>query len=86
MSEITKGVIGMPFELAMGSELSRRQFHSAAQELLAENLALHKVARELRRWATCEHLHHEKVDQHEADEPCKVLARIDKALKEACHE
>lgn len=37
MSEITRGVIGMPFDLAMGSELSRRQFHSIARGLLAEN-------------------------------------------------
>ncbi|MDD0974847.1 hypothetical protein [Pseudomonas fontis] len=36
MSEITRGAIGMPFEMAMGSELSRRQFHSIAQALLAE--------------------------------------------------
>jgi hypothetical protein len=28
MSEITRGVIGMPLEMAMESELSRRQFHS----------------------------------------------------------
>lgn len=37
MSEITRGVIGMPFEMAMGSELSRRQFYSVAQALFAEN-------------------------------------------------
>jgi hypothetical protein len=36
MSEITKGVIGMPFDLAMGSEFSRRQFHCRAQGLLVE--------------------------------------------------
>lgn len=36
MSEITRGVIGMPFDMAMGSDLSRRQFHSVAQGLLAE--------------------------------------------------
>ncbi|MBB1614476.1 hypothetical protein A9978_18725 [Pseudomonas sp. UMC65] len=36
MSEITRGVISMPFEMAMGSELSRRQFHSIAQSLLIE--------------------------------------------------
>jgi uncharacterized coiled-coil DUF342 family protein len=36
MSETTRGVIGMPFEMAMSSELSRRQFHSIAQSLLAE--------------------------------------------------
>lgn len=36
MSEITRGVIGMPFKLAMGSDLSRRQFHARAQDLMAE--------------------------------------------------
>lgn len=36
MSEITRAAIGMPFEMAMESELSRRQFHSIAQALLAE--------------------------------------------------
>lgn len=36
MSEITRGAIGMPFEMAMENELSRRQFHSIAQALLAE--------------------------------------------------
>jgi len=37
MSEITRGVIGMPYEMAMESELSRRQFHAIARELYAEN-------------------------------------------------
>ena len=36
MSEITRAAIGMPFEMAMENELSRRQFHSIAQALLAE--------------------------------------------------
>ena len=36
MSEITRGAIGMPFSMAMESELSRRQFHSIAQALLIE--------------------------------------------------
>ncbi|MCY1462323.1 hypothetical protein D3C76_932060 [compost metagenome] len=36
MSEITRGVIGMPFDMAMGSELSRRQFHGRAQGLQVE--------------------------------------------------
>lgn len=40
MSEITRGVIGMPFEMAMGSELSRRQFYSIAREAYAENQRL----------------------------------------------
>jgi hypothetical protein len=48
--------------------------------LKAENESLRKVANELRRFAMCEHLHHDKIDQHEYDQPCKVLARIDSAL------
>lgn len=36
MSEITRGVISMPLHLAMGSNLSRAQFHGRAQDLLAE--------------------------------------------------
>jgi hypothetical protein len=36
MSEITRGVIGMPFKLAMSSEMSRRQFHVCAQEVFVE--------------------------------------------------
>ena len=36
MSEISRAAIGMPFSMAMESELSRRQFHSIAQALLAE--------------------------------------------------
>ncbi|NMX92012.1 MULTISPECIES: hypothetical protein [unclassified Pseudomonas] len=36
MSEITRAAIGMPFEMAMENELSRRQFHSIAQALLIE--------------------------------------------------
>ena len=36
MSEVTRGIIGMPLHLAMSSELSRMQFHACAQGLLAE--------------------------------------------------
>lgn len=57
MSEITRGAIGMPFEMAMESELSRRQFHSIAQALLgerdqlkAENEALRNGLRLARHW------------------------------------
>jgi len=42
MSEITRGAISMTFEMAMGSELSRRQFHSIAQALLTESEAMAK--------------------------------------------
>uniref|UniRef100_A0AAU6W2A4 Uncharacterized protein n=1 Tax=Pseudomonas phage Orisa03 TaxID=3138542 RepID=A0AAU6W2A4_9VIRU len=45
MSEITRAVIGMPFEMAMENDLSRRQFHSRAQNLLAENEALQSQLR-----------------------------------------
>lgn len=48
MSEITRGAIGMPFEMAMESELSRRQFHSIAQALLAERDQLKAENEELR--------------------------------------
>lgn len=51
-----------------------------ADQIKTENEALRKVAAELRRWACCQNLHHDKRDQHEADEPCKVLARIDAAM------
>jgi outer membrane murein-binding lipoprotein Lpp len=53
MSEITKGVIGMPFDLAMGSELSRRQYHARAQELLAENERLHASDQEATELCDC---------------------------------
>lgn len=43
MSEITRGVIGMPYEMAMESELSRRQFYNIAQGLLAQNETLTKI-------------------------------------------
>lgn len=48
--------------------------------LIAENEALRKVANELRRFATCEAVHHDQPDWHKYDEPCKVLARIDSIL------
>ena len=49
MSEImTQCIIGMPYDLAMGDELSRRQFHSRAQELLADYAALESELAKLR--------------------------------------
>lgn len=36
MSEIIRGVICMPYALAMSSEISRRQFHTCAQALIAD--------------------------------------------------
>ena len=47
MSEITRAVIGMPFDLAMGSEMSRRQFHGRAQALLVENDRLNAENKQL---------------------------------------
>jgi hypothetical protein len=37
MSEITRGVMGMPYEMVMSSEISRRQFYSIAREVYAES-------------------------------------------------
>ena len=34
--DMTRAVIGMPFEMAMDSEMSRRQFYARAQTLLAD--------------------------------------------------
>jgi len=48
--------------------------------LIDEVESLRKITAELRRWAMCENLHHEKDDQHRHDQPCKVLARIDAAM------
>lgn len=50
------------------------------EKLQAENDNLRRAANELRRFAKCEDLHHNKSDGHEYDQPCKVLARIDVAL------
>lgn len=52
----------------------------ALQQQEQSYLVLRKIATELRRWASCEHVHHDKHDQHGSYEPCKVLARIDRAL------
>ena len=49
MSEVmTQGIIGMPLEMAMGDELSRRQFHSRAQALLADYTRLEQECERLR--------------------------------------
>lgn len=58
----------------------QKDMPAAIGELMAENESLRKVATELRRFASCEHLHHDKPDQHEADEPCKVIIRLDAAM------
>ena len=43
------GVIGMPFDLAMSSELSRRQFYGRAQAVLAERDQLRAEVEALRK-------------------------------------
>lgn len=49
MSEVmTQGIIGMPYEMAMSDELSRRQFHGRAQGLLADYAALAAECERLR--------------------------------------
>jgi len=48
MSELMdRAVIGMPYEMAMGDELSRRQFYARAQALLAERDAARMRVKEL---------------------------------------
>lgn len=37
MSEVSRAVINMPYELAMSSELSRRQFHGIAQSMQSDH-------------------------------------------------
>lgn len=59
--------------LMLGAEIERDQLKSDIE-------ALRKITTELRRWASCEHIHHDTRDYHEHDEPCKVLARIDAIL------
>lgn len=49
-------------------------------QLKAEIEALRNLARELRGSAECTNVHHCKSEQHNLDEPCKVLARIDAAM------
>jgi hypothetical protein len=61
-------------------EVSALHWMAEYDMMKAENESLRKVANELRRFAVCEHMHHDKIDQHEHDEPCKVLRRIDSAL------
>ena len=49
-------------------------------QLKAEVEALRNLTRELRGSAECTNVHHCKSEQHDLDEPCKVLARIDAAM------
>lgn len=54
-------------------------------QLKAEIEALRNLARELRGSAECTNVHHCKSEQHDLDEPCKVLARIDAAMTKGDH-
>lgn len=56
---------------ALGREVDR---------LNGENASLRGIAEELLRSVDCNHVHHRKADQHEHDEPCKVILRIQAAL------
>ena len=40
MSEITRGVMGMPYEMAMASEYSRRQFYNMAVAIYASHVKI----------------------------------------------
>ena len=48
MSDLmTSAVIGMPYEMAMADELSRRQFYDRAQDVHAELRGLKKALQEI---------------------------------------
>jgi len=49
-------------------------------QLKVEIEMLRNLARELRGSAECTNVNHCKSEQHDLDEPCKVLARIDAAI------
>ena len=49
-------------------------------QLKVEIEMLRNLARELRGSAECTNVNHCKSEQHNLDEPCKVLARIDAAI------
>ncbi len=51
-----------------------------SDKLKVEVEMLRNLARELRGSAECTNVHHFKSEQHDLDEPCKVLARIDAAM------
>ena len=56
MGEVmTQAIIGMPYDMAMSDELSRRQFHERAQYLLGEHekrqAELAKLRAQLGQWA-----------------------------------
>lgn len=57
-----------------------RKANTEIRRLSAEVEALRNLARELRGSAECINVHHCKSEQHDLDEPCKVLARIDAAM------
>lgn len=57
-----------------------RDLRAERDNLKTEVEALRNLARELRGSAECINVHHCKSEQHDLDEPCKVLARIDAAM------
>lgn len=64
----------------------RRASRAERDQLKVENEALRKLCAEMRDSVECRNLHHRNLEQHEYDEPCKVLARIDAAMaKETSH-
>lgn len=47
MSEITRGVITMPYKMAMSTEISKSQYYRRANSLLKERDAIHKALHDL---------------------------------------
>lgn len=47
MSEITRGVIAMPYKMAMSTEISRTQYYHRANSLLKERDEIHKALHDL---------------------------------------
>jgi hypothetical protein len=86
MSEVmTRGIIGMPYEMAMANELSRRQFHGRAQSLLTDYAALEAECERLR--GVERQLRQHKNDYMEAAEGTrKALSAELAALKAASGE
>lgn len=60
-------------------DAANNAFHRA-YEAEKERDELRKIVAELRQGANCRTVHHCRAEQHEFDEPCKVLARIDAAI------
>lgn len=63
-----------------GLHTGYKAYEQVNAELRAEVEKLRKLATELRGSAECNNVHHCTAEQHDLDEPCKVLARIDAAM------